>query len=198
MALNDIISYVRFITFLLPIIIPMMALFDSVFNANFKGFLYILGLLLSMSTAHIIAPLLSQIKSDKIQNIPDICNIFNIGNWGTTYKRPGTHAIMLAYTFSYLLLPMIVNSTMNGYLIATLFLSMVINAFITNNVGCTDPYGIVFGWLVGGILGASWYLFLNHVGGSQELTYFSSQKSDKQQCSYKNKTFKCSTSKPAN
>ena len=193
--LDDFIGYVRFFTLLLPIIIPIMALFDSVFNSNLKGFIYILGLLLTMGTALSIASLIS---TETKQQPDDACNIFDKGKWGTVNQtRPGTHAVMLAYTFAYLLLPMIVNSTINWWLISTLSLFILLNAGIRKGLKCTDHIGILCGWLIGGIVGAGWYLFINNVTGSSNLTYFGAQKSDKQQCSYRNKTFKCTKSKPA-
>ncbi len=49
-------SYIRFFVLLSPIIIPTMAVFGSLFNANFKGFVYVLGLTIAMMFGSLIAP----------------------------------------------------------------------------------------------------------------------------------------------
>jgi len=42
------ITYIKFFTFLLPVILPTMAVISSFYEGNAKGLFYILGLILSM------------------------------------------------------------------------------------------------------------------------------------------------------
>ena len=48
-------SYIRFFALLTPIILPAMAIFGSLYESNLKGFIYILGVLLSMGIGQALA-----------------------------------------------------------------------------------------------------------------------------------------------
>jgi len=57
---SSLMSYIRFFTLLSPIMIPTMAIFSSLFNANFKGFVYVLGLTIATTFGSFIAPVIGK------------------------------------------------------------------------------------------------------------------------------------------
>lgn len=196
---SSLMSYIRFFTLLSPIIIPTMAIFGSLFEANFKGFVYVLGLTIAMTFGSFVAPVIGkQVPRDQNGKIGinAACNIVgsSIGGWGTLYSTPGPHAMILAFTATYLMFPMFLNNTVNLFLIGGLILIMCMSAAIRISapMTCITIGDAVAGWATGFILGAFWYFTVISLSGTQNnLTYFEKQKSDRQQCKLDKKSFRC-------
>jgi hypothetical protein len=53
---------------------------------------------------------------------------------------------------------------------------------------CVNGIDVVAGWGTGFILGASWFLIVQYLGGS---TYFQDSESDRKQCKLDKKSFRC-------
>ena len=45
---GNFLAYIRFFTFLAPVIIPSFAILGSLFNQDIKGFLYVFGVVIAM------------------------------------------------------------------------------------------------------------------------------------------------------
>ena len=203
---SSLLSYIRFFTLLSPVIIPTMAIFGSLFEANFKGFVYILGLVIATTFGSFIAPVIGK----KVPTGPDgrpginaACNVVgsSIGGWGTYYSTPGPHALILAFTATYLMFPMFLNGTVNLFLVGGLIIIMALSAAvrISHPMTCITLGDAVAGWATGFILGAFWYFAVISLGGTQNnLTYFETQKSDRQQCKLDKKSFRCRKKMVAN
>lgn len=196
---SSLMSYIRFFVLLSPIIIPTMAIFGSLFEANFKGFVYVLGLTIAMTFGSLVAPVIGKrvpSGSDGRSGINAACNIVgsSIGGWGTLYSTPGPHAMIIAFTATYLMFPMFLNNTINLFLIGGLILIMGLSAAIRISapMTCITIGDAVAGWSTGFILGAFWYFTVISLSGTQNnLTYFETQKSDRQQCKLDKKSFRC-------
>ena len=206
MLAASLMSYIRFFVLLSPIIIPTMAIFGSLFNANFKGFVYILGLTIAMLFAGLIAPSIGALvpgkwvgTGDHRQYKPAIdaaCNLIgaSAGGWGTKYAAPGSHALLLAFTATYLMFPMFLNGTTNLFLVGGLIFLLILSAAIRISYPmlCPNFGAVVAGWGTGFIFGAMWYFAVITLAGTKSgLTYFEVEKSDRQQCKLDKKSFRC-------
>ena len=202
---SSLMSYIRFFTLLSPIMIPTMAIFSSLFNANFKGFVYVLGLTIATTFGSFIAPVIGK-KVPQYQGRPGIdaaCNLVgsSIGGWGTEYSTPGPHALVLAFTATYLMFPMFLNGTTNLILIGSLIFLTVLSAAIriSSPMNCITMGDAAAGWGTGFILGAMWYFAVVSLAGTQSnLTYFETEKSDRQQCTLSKTSFRCKKRRVAN
>ena len=205
---SSLMSYIRFFTLLTPIIIPTMAIFSSLFDANFKGFVYVLGLTIAMTFSSFIAPLIGkkvpgETKGGRyIPRIDAACNLIgnSTGGWGTLYSAPGPHALVMAFTATYLMFPMFLNGTINLGLIGAIILISVISAAIriSSPMTCITLGDAIAGWGTGFIFGAIWYFTVISLAGTKSnLTYFEDVKSDRQQCTINKKAFRCKRSTAA-
>jgi hypothetical protein len=221
MSLNyNPITYIRFFIFLAPIIIPSMAVLGSFYEGNFKGLFYILGLMITM----VFGGLISKTAGNLVPHIGKIggkgktgtsegpfmplgsiaCNILGAGSsesWGTMFSLPGPHALMLAYTTAYLILPMFVYDNVNTpnlfVLGAMLMISVLSGLFRTSSpMNCVSWTDVTAGWGTGLILGSLWFFIINQLANNanmKDITYFSDKKSDKQECKLDKKAFRCKT-----
>lgn len=195
-------SYIRFFVLLSPIIIPTMAVFGSLFNANFKGFVYVLGLTIAMMFGSLIAPSIGvrvpgqMVHGEFKPGIDAACNLLgsSISGWGTKYAAPGAHALLLAFTATYLMFPMFLNGTTNLFLVGGLIFMLILSAAIriSSPMNCLGLGAVVAGWGTGFIFGAMWYFAVVTLAGTQSgLTYFEVEKSDRQQCKLDKTSFRC-------
>lgn len=203
-------AYIRFFTLLSPIIIPTMAIFGSLFDANFKGFVYVLGLTIATTFGSFIAPVIGKKTPGGTGSgatfkpgINAACNLLgnSIGGWGVTFSMPGPHALILAFTATYLMFPMFLNSNVNLVLIGSLIFILVMSAAvrISAPLGCVAFGDVVAGWATGFILGGIWYFTVVGLAGTDSgLTYFENEKSDRQQCVIDKKSFRCRRKRVAN
>jgi len=202
-------SYIRFFVLLSPIIIPTMAIFGSLFNANFKGFVYVLGLTIAMLFGSLIAPTVgvrvpgTMVDGRWKPGIDAACNLIgtSLTGWGTQYAAPGAHALLLAFTTTYLFFPMFLNGTTNMVLVGSMIFLLILSAAIriSSPMNCLGLGAVVAGWGTGFIFGAIWYFaVISLVGTQSNLTYFEVGKSDRQQCTLDKKSFRCRRKMAAN
>lgn len=202
---NTFTSYIRFMVLLTPlVIIPTMAIFGSLFNGDTKGLFYILGLTITMTFGSLISAAVQKPGPGKPVEGTDgaassmapayspACNIIgsSITGWGTTYSLPCHDALALAYTATYFLFPMFLNNNINFLVICGILLISILNAYyrILSPMFCVTGIDVVAGWGTGFILGAAWFLIIQHLNGS---TYFQHSDSDRQQCKLDKKSFRC-------
>jgi len=206
------ITYIRFFVFLIPIILPTMAVLGSAFEQNPNGLLYVVGLSMAMGIGKCISlmakkpvPHIGTIgEPDFLPLIDPACTLIQGGDpskgWGSAYSLPGPHALLLSFTTTYLLFPMFINDNVNLLLIGTLILLMAMSAYmrVSAPMNCVYLVDVVAGWGTGFIFGTIWFgvvVGLLHAG---DYTYFSNTKSDKQECKLDKKAFRCKSKKKAN
>jgi hypothetical protein len=202
-------TYIRFFVFLTPIIIPCMAILNSAFESNPAGLFYVGGLSIAMFLGSQIARIAEHTVpgtgtgKDFIALIDPACTIVqgadSTTGWGSRYSLPGPHALLLAFTTTYLLFPMFINGNVNFWVIGALTFIMTLSAWMrtTAPMNCISPVDVIAGWGTGFIFGAIWFFFISY-SFSGNNTYFSNSKSDKQECKLDNKAFRCKSKKKAN
>lgn len=172
---------------LAPVILGSFMILLSIFNQNFKGLVYIAGVILA-SVINVF--LQNMMKTPISPNAALTCNLVEIP-FMTNYSSPSGSALFIAFTLAYLYLPMTYNGNMNYPVIATLLSMIMLDsvAKVTNN--CTTLGGSVIGSLTGFILGACWYAVFHSIGAN-DLLYFDEVESNNVVCNRPSKqTFKC-------
>ena len=87
---------------LAPFVLASFFTLASIFNQDFKGFVYLVGLLFSSFVTMLASKLPFINKLKRPENSPEICNVLTIGQSDSISDLPlGQSA--LAYTFAYLL-----------------------------------------------------------------------------------------------
>jgi len=134
-------------------------------------------------------------------NIDPACNLISsggVGGWGTMYSMPGPHALLLSFTLTYALFPMFIYGNVNLGVIGGLLFLGIMSAIIrtTAPMNCVHLVDVMAGWGTGVLLGSLWFFLINSWFGEGG-TYFSSTKSDKQECKLDKKAFRCKSKQKA-
>lgn len=178
-------------SFLAPTLIVFFLFMSSLFNHNVKGIIYIAGILLALISNIVFMNL---IGSKKAEDEAFSCNMFDLPAI-LSYNSPYPSTLMLAFTISYLILPMKYNNQMNYSVLVFLMCLLGLDIITKTQNKCTTIPGAILGALVGFLMGAIWYVIF-HVTGYDSLLYFDELRSDNVQCSIPTKqTFKCSVYK---
>ena len=181
----------QFFSFLAPTLLVFFLFLSSLFNQNIKGLIYIAGILLSLLLNIVFMNL---IGSNKLEGEAFSCNVFNLPAV-LSFNSPYPSTLILAFTISYLILPMKYNKQMNYAVLIFLLCLLGFDVTTKTQNKCTTLPGAILGALVGFLMGAVWYIIF-HVTGYDSLLYFDELRSDNVQCSIPSKqTFKCSVYK---
>ena len=158
-----------------PMMLGCFLLLLSVFNQDVKAFIYLGGVLIA-SVINLI--IMSLIKSPISTQASPVCNLINIPFLNTSmYNSPSFNSTFIGFTASYLIAPMFDpikghDPQPNYAVIATMMSLFIIDGFTKVLNQCTNPAGVMFGGLIGFLLGYMWFMLLRETGGGQ-LTYFS-------------------------
>lgn len=177
---------------LAPFILVCFFSMSSIFNHDFKGIIYLAGLLFACATNLLIGNILV----DKMP--PDesgVCSTISAGIDESLYTTPMSQCI-LSYTFWYLFYTIYVHNLM--YLnIPTLifFPTLIISDSIWNiNNGCYSPKHLFVSFIAGGLIGTLWAYIID-LAQKPEFQYFTST-ANLDVCSRPSKsTFRCNVYK---
>lgn len=180
---------------LAPFVLASFFTLASIFNQDFKGFIYLVGLLFSSFITMLAAKLPFISNLTRPTDAPEICNVLTIGQTDSLSDLPlGQSSIN--YTFAYLWYSMI-HSDLVGQNIPTLvfFPLLIIFDFIWNfNNSCYSFFQLATSAGVGGLIGWLWAYIIS-TSKSPSLMYFSSL-TNEDVCSRPTKsTFKCNVYK---
>lgn len=180
---------------LAPFVLASFFTLASIFNQDFKGFIYLVGLLFSSFITMLAAKLPGINSLTRPVDAPEICNVLTIGQTDSLSDLPlGQSAI--TYTFAYLWYSMI-HSDLVSQNIPTLvfFPLLIIFDFVWNlNNSCYSFSQLITSAGVGGLIGWLWAYIISK-GKSPSLMYFSSL-TNEDVCSRPTKsTFKCNVYK---
>ena len=180
---------------LAPFVLASFFTLASIFNQDFKGFIYLVGLLFSSFITMLAAKLPFISNLTRQTDAPEICNVLTIGQTDSLSDLPlGQSSIN--YTFAYLWYSMI-HSDLVGQNIPTLvfFPLLIIFDFIWNfNNSCYSFFQLATSAGVGGLIGWLWAYIIS-TSKSPSLMYFSSL-TNEDVCSRPTKsTFKCNVYK---
>lgn len=194
------------LSFLTPLILVFLFIFITIINQNIKGFVYLAGSLIASFINILLQHLVkTEKKFESIKKVDGeelltskeegLCSIFDIFGSVSEYNEPASSSVFVAFTFAYLLLPMVSNNQLNYGLIIILLSIFVIDGGTKINYGCNETRSVVLGGLTGFILGTIWYTLL-HMSGNDNLLYFDELNSNNILCSKPSKQkFKCSVYK---
>ena len=196
-------NLLTFLSLLSPFFVSFFMLLFSIINNNItKGLIYLSGLLIVTFINYLLKNIL---KSTLPINASPLCKVlpppFSVINSGETYVSPSLNTTVLAFTFSYLVYPMIINNDINPSLLVFLTMFLVINSSVEFMQKCVDFSGILFGIILGIICGILFYMML-HINGFEKLAYFTHIDSNAVKCGKPGKQkFKCvsykKTTRPA-
>lgn len=183
-------TLLQLVSFISPILLGFFMFMISIFNENVKGFVYIAGALMALWINTILN---NTIAEPGPESASAICNYLS-GGVGTN-RNPAPNSMLLAFTSSYLLIPMIMNGQYNPSIVAILMLLMGVDGWTQIKNKCSDGGGVFMGLLVGSILGIVWFTILSSTG-QKDLLYFQEVASTRSQCEKpSDQQFKCSVYK---
>lgn len=183
----------NFFSFMTPFLLVFFLVMISIFNMDIKGIIYLGGILIA-SIINIF--FMNIIKSPIDSNRNPLCGELNIpfvvsSGASERYDSPSINSVILCFTMSYLLLPMIFNKQINYVVIITLVSLFIIDSFSQISNKCSNPAGTLLGSLVGFVLGSIYYTLIYH-SGYKNLLYFEEFQSNNVLCKRPRKQqFKC-------
>jgi hypothetical protein len=191
---------------LAPFILVSFFSLSSIFNQDFKGLIYLSGLLITCFVAIIVsntnASYFSNItQTNTVDNLYEettkVCNLLTLSKSGPISKIPLSQ-IVFAFTFFYLLTP-IIKYRLVSQNIPTLviFPILIVSDIIWNYSNeCTTAFASFIAVLIGCLCGFLWSSFIESTKLSS-LQYFNGI-SNKQTCSAPSKqVFRCKKSRVA-
>ena len=180
---------------LAPFVLASFFTLASIFNQDFKGFVYLVGLLFSSFVTMLASKLPIINKLRRPENSPEICNVLTMGQSDNFSDLPlGQSA--LAYTFAYLLFSILKYKMVLQNIPTLVFFPLLLTFdFIWNlNNSCYSFFQLLVSLLVGAVTGLLWAFTISQ-SKSPSLMYFSSL-SNKEVCSKPDKsTFRCNVYK---
>jgi hypothetical protein len=108
----NIVAFGYFFLRLAPFVLVCFFSLSSIFNQDFKGLIYLIGLIVSCFGSIISGSLVDMINENLLirpPERPEICNLFTIN--GAELSRLPLGQTIFGYTFAYLIYAMIMNSS---------------------------------------------------------------------------------------
>lgn len=181
---------------LAPFILVSYFTMSSLFNQDFKGLIYLAGLLLvsffCILFGNSFPSLFTVISSDALSGGNNsVCNLMTISNTGPLSNLP-LSLVVFSYTFTYLLFPIVKFKQENQNIPTLVIFPVIILADIiwqfTN--GCSNTFALLAALIVAGLLGVAWGSIIYSIGNSS--LYYLNPLSNKESCSIPSKqNFKC-------
>ena len=181
----------KLISSLFPILIVFFFLMLSAMNQNFKGLILMAGLCIALLLNTFIA---TQVGSLRVADASIACNLIDVP-YLNNYDNPSNASMVIAFIFTYLVLPMIYNNQPNYPVIILLTILFLVDTIFRYKHKCTTPIGWFFGLIVGFITSFLWFNIFRGIG-ADDLLYFNELGSNSIRCQKPEKqTFKCSVYK---
>ena len=175
----------HFLVLMLPYFLVFFFVFLSILNSTLNGFLYLFGLIILYGIITIFSNTLNISSTENTSNPK--CTILSEYHKGD----PSFVSGLYAYTFVYMLFPMIIFNISNAGLILILILIIFVDFFIRSyQLGCASMTHIITGTVLGVMVALIWaYLLLN--SGQKDLLYYESITSNKESCKITNQSLTC-------
>lgn len=174
-----------------PIFITFFILMLTCMNQNFKGLIFIAGVIISLGFNLLI---MKTIKSENFDDASLTCSLIDLPVLGS-YNSPSNASLFISFTFTYLFIPMIYNNQMNYPVIILLLSLFIMDSYMRVENKCTTHIGVFLGWFVGMLCGALWFAIF-HSNGADKFLYFNDLGSNSVRCERPSKQkFKCSVFK---
>lgn len=173
-----------------PLYISAYLLISSVSNGDIgKSGMFIAGIVLVLFIHSIIAMSIGGKYGENNSNKYKLeCNFIQVPLL-SEYMIPNLNSTLLAFIFTYLIMPMQTYNSYNSFLLGIIITFFAINALSKVIHGCTSMVGIMISLVIGFIIGFAWYSVV--LTSNPKLLFFSSEGGDPI-CSRPSKqTFKC-------
>ena len=177
---------------LAPFVLVCFFTLASVFNQDFKGLVYLVGLIFACFSTMMIG---NSLPITSPEGANPLCNIITIGNT-SDYSKLSLGQTIFGYTFAYLMYIIVKHKLVKQNLPTVIFFPIIIVVDILWNMNnnCYSFIQLLISLMIGGIIGASWGRVIEKTKMTQ-LQYFN-QISGKQACTRPSKsTFKCNVYK---
>ena len=183
----------QLVSFIAPFMLAFFLIMSSIFNQDIRGLIYLAGVLIATL---INSVLMSIINDERSTNAPPLfCSIFNLTDNQLKYTSPSPTTLFIAFTATYLILPMKANNNVNYAVVVFLVAILGIDWVTKVKAGCTSNSGALLGILTGWLLATMWYTII-HQSGYKTLLYFDALNSNKVYCKRPSKqSFKCNVYK---
>lgn len=197
-----------FFTSLSPIIFAAFFIINSFFNSDLKGFVWLIGAIITILIGAGFRAVFGKIKSAqhpwiregraaKPNELPthDFCDVFEpMFDSGRTSTAIDSHALFHGFTLTYLIL----GNNANPYSPGTPFIAFysvitLLDLLYRNISGCVHDiaFGLILGILFGAGLGFGWYAVLaGLVENGTDLLFFNTD-SEARKCKLSKRIFKC-------
>lgn len=181
----------QFLSYISPFLLAFTFILIGFMNGSPLQPIIYLGILsLSMG---LIVGLLKLNTNEIIPKTSPMCNIWNI--MPDSYNRPSISTFFIMFTFSYIMLPMVLSGNINYYLmtfILLVFAGDTVTKMMINK--CISTSSFVVSLVTSAIIGSGAGFGIYSI--NPELTFFSDIKSNKVSCGKKSdKRFVCSVYK---
>jgi hypothetical protein len=180
-----------FFSSLSPLYISAYLLISSISNGDIgKSSMFFAGLVIVMFIHSLIAMTIGEKFEEKFgsSKYKLECNFVQLP-YLSDYMVPNLNSTLLAFIFTYLIMPMQTYNSYNIILLTIVGAFFGINAFSKILFGCTNMVGILISSVIGFIIGFSWYAIV--MSSNSKLLFFAADGSEPI-CSRPSKqTFKC-------
>jgi hypothetical protein len=183
-------NILKYFSMIAPFLITFFMVMLSLFNANFKGFIYLGGVVVLLMIITLFQNVIKYNPRSRGQ-VSRICKVFSFPDPIGLYSIPQFSSALYSFTFLYLFAPMLSNSMFNFPLLLSILTFYVIDTVIKVNSNCTNPLGVLFGTIMGLVWGGIFFTILYSYSNADYL-YYSDYMSDKVACTRpSNQKFKC-------
>lgn len=183
-------NLIQFFGSLSPLLIGFFLLGASILNKNIKGLIYLAGVMFAFVLNAVLMSILKVSANPRAFG----CNIIAWPFQLNSYNTPSWNSVFIAFTLSYMFLPMRFGGVMNYGVIVALMALFGLDAIskITNE--CTTALGVALGGVFGLLLGGAWYGIIK-ASGNPQLLYFEEVSNGEVCTRPKKQTFKCAVYK---
>lgn len=177
---------------LAPFILVCFFSLASIFNQDYKGLVYLIGLIFACFGTAMVGKM---INLPTPPSNPEICNMITIGQSQNVSALPLGQAVF-SYTFVYLLYAIIKNNYVKANIPTLVFFPLLIVADFVWNIrnSCNSFFQLLSSLILGGLFGLIWAAIISSTKASN-LQYFSIV-NQKEVCSKpSSNTFRCNVYK---
>jgi hypothetical protein len=190
----NIISFTYLFLRLAPFVLVSFFALSSIFNQDFKGLVYLAGLLCACFVNITVGNVMTFLPSPT-EPRPEICNMISLGQDGDISKLPLGQAVF-GYTFAYLLYTIITYDFVNQNIPTLVFFPLVIVFDGLWNIknSCYTVWQLLASLVFAGFFGWFWSYLIDSTN-TKSLQYFAGV-NNKEVCSKPSaSTFKCAVYK---
>jgi len=191
----DLANIFGFISLIGPFFIMFMMFSLSIFNSNFKGFIYLFGVTIMYTCIIVLQKTLGKNENIKLNayHYP-FCQLFGNEQY---LSIPSFNSALYMFTLIYLVLPMLQVGTFNLPLVIFFIMIYALDTITrTLMINCTTGKGVAIGSVIGFIWGSIFYNIISTGEGTKQFLYYDDFVSNKIACLRPSKQkFKCSVYK---